>query len=308
MVYENELWHSFLLRSQIMYNLSNCRNIISKHGALRYDAFPRFELIDMYKLHSLQDIYDILATRNGYILTSNIVSLSSGVYGYFNAVEDACRKNFHITNSYPLVNISNIRYCHKCIVEDIHSKGIGYLRHRWLFESKCAVHSTSLYEVCFDNYLNAVKGLSDLIISGINPHGYCSLVVDVSNPFKNPVYILPCARNKILKWISDNKNMLIYFLFDLFKCKSHSSLPKVIEVKIMHDRYISAVFKMLSEVNFCNFNSFISDIFEDVSYASIGLDDYSVNVHFLRLRAADCKFCQLNGKYFCSLYNVKLLR
>ncbi len=25
MVYENELWHSFLLRSQIMYNLSNCR-------------------------------------------------------------------------------------------------------------------------------------------------------------------------------------------------------------------------------------------------------------------------------------------
>ncbi|MCU2364496.1 hypothetical protein N8Q21_25540, partial [Enterobacter hormaechei subsp. xiangfangensis] len=44
------------------------------------------------------------------------------------------------------------------------------------FESKCAVHSTSLYEVCFDNYLNAVKGLSDLIISGINPHGYCSLV------------------------------------------------------------------------------------------------------------------------------------
>ncbi|EIZ9526053.1 hypothetical protein MRB81_004340, partial [Cronobacter sakazakii] len=118
MVYENELWHSFLLRSQIMYNLSNCRNIISKHGALRYDAFPRFELIDMYKLHSLQDIYDILATRNGYILTSNIVSLSSGVYGYFNAVEDACRKNFHITNSYPLVNISNIRYCHKCIVED----------------------------------------------------------------------------------------------------------------------------------------------------------------------------------------------
>ncbi len=110
MVYENELWHSFLLRSQIMYNLSNCRNIISKHGALRYDAFPRFELIDMYKLHSLQDIYDILATRNGYILTSNIVSLSSGVYGYFNAVEDACRKNFHITNSYPLVNISNIRY------------------------------------------------------------------------------------------------------------------------------------------------------------------------------------------------------
>ncbi|MDV0395396.1 hypothetical protein RVQ64_18605, partial [Enterobacter roggenkampii] len=65
MVYENELWHSFLLRSQIMYNLSNCRNIISKHGALRYDAFPRFELIDMYKLHSLQDIYDILATRNG---------------------------------------------------------------------------------------------------------------------------------------------------------------------------------------------------------------------------------------------------
>ncbi|MQH70438.1 hypothetical protein EI049_27050, partial [Escherichia coli] len=111
------------------------------------------------------------------------VSLSSGVYGYFNAVEDACRKNFHITNSYPLVNISNIRYCHKCIVEDIHSKGIGYLRHRWLFESKCAVHSTSLYEVCFDNYLNAVKGLSDLIISGINPHGYCSLVVDVSNPF-----------------------------------------------------------------------------------------------------------------------------
>lgn len=48
MVYENELWHSFLLRSQIMYNLSNCRNIISKHGALRYDAFPRFELIDMY--------------------------------------------------------------------------------------------------------------------------------------------------------------------------------------------------------------------------------------------------------------------
>ncbi|WP_261289469.1 hypothetical protein, partial [Escherichia coli] len=86
------------------------------------------------------------------------------------------------------------------------------------------------------------------------------------------------------------------------------TFPKVIEVKIMHDRYISAVFKMLSEVNFCNFNSFISDIFEDVSYASIGLDDYSVNVHFLRLRAADCKFCQLNGKYFCSLYNVKLLR
>ncbi|MCM7307546.1 hypothetical protein M8Q10_03135, partial [Enterobacter cloacae] len=40
----------------------------------------------------------------------------------------------------------------------------------------------------------------------------------------------------------------------------------------------------------------------------LGLDDYSVNVHFLRLRAADCKFCQLNGKYFCSLYNVKLLR
>lgn len=95
MVYENELWHSFLLRSQIMYNLSNCRNIISKHGALRYDAFPRFELIDMYKLHSLQDIYDILATRNGYILTSNIVSLSSGVYGYFNAVEDACEKFSH---------------------------------------------------------------------------------------------------------------------------------------------------------------------------------------------------------------------
>ena len=119
MVYENELWHSFLLRSQIMYNLSNCRNIISKHGELRYDAFPRLELIDMYKLHSLQDIYDILATRNGYILTSNIVSLSSGVYGYFNAVEDACRNNLHITNSYPLVNISKIRYCHKCIIEDI---------------------------------------------------------------------------------------------------------------------------------------------------------------------------------------------
>lgn len=38
MVYENELWHSFLLRSQIMYNLSNCRNIISKHGAL--DLLP----------------------------------------------------------------------------------------------------------------------------------------------------------------------------------------------------------------------------------------------------------------------------
>ena len=56
MVYENELWHSFLLRSQIMYNLSNCRNIISKHGELRYDAFPRLELIDMYKLHSLHDI------------------------------------------------------------------------------------------------------------------------------------------------------------------------------------------------------------------------------------------------------------
>ncbi|MCU3616018.1 hypothetical protein N8V88_23605, partial [Enterobacter hormaechei subsp. oharae] len=140
MVYENELWHSFLLRSQIMYNLSNCRNIISKHGELRYDAFPRLELIDMYKLHSLQDIYDILATRNGYILTSNIVSLSSGVYGYFNAVEEACRNNLHITNSYPLVNISKIRYCHKCIIEDIHSKGIGYLRHRWLFVSKCAVH------------------------------------------------------------------------------------------------------------------------------------------------------------------------
>ena len=109
MVYENELWHSFLLRSQIMYNLSNCRNIISKHGALRYDAFPRFELIDMYKLHSLQDIYDILATRNGYILTSNIVSLSSGVYGYFNAVEDACRKNFHITNSsQTFVTVTNV--------------------------------------------------------------------------------------------------------------------------------------------------------------------------------------------------------
>ena len=291
-----------------MYNLSNCRNIISKHGELRYDAFPRLELIDMYKLHSLQDIYDILATRNGYILTSNIVSLSSGVYGYFNAVEDACRNNLHITNSYPLVNISKIRYCHKCIIEDIYSKGIGYLRHRWLFESRCAAHSTCLYEVCFDNYLDAVKGLSDLIISGINPHGYCSLVVDISNPFKIPVYLLPCARDKILKWISDNKSELVYFLFDLFKCKSHSSLLKVIEVRIMHGSYISAVFRILSEVNFCNFNSFITDLFEDVSYASVGLDDYSVNVDFLRLRAVDCKFCQFNGKNFCSLFNVKFLR
>ncbi|WP_241161067.1 hypothetical protein [Escherichia coli] len=262
----------------------------------------------MYKLHSLQDIYDILATRNGYILTSNIVSLSSGVYGYFNAVEDACRNNLHITNSYPLVNISKIHYCHKCIIEDIHSKGIGYLRHRWLFESKCAAHSTCLYEVCFDNYLDAVKGLSDLIISGINPHGYCSLVVDISNPFKTPVYLLPCARDKILKWISDNKNELVYFLFDLFKSKSHSSLLKVIEVRIMHSSYISAVFRILSEVNFCNFNSFITDLFEDVSYASVGLDDYSVNVDFLRLKAADCKFCRFNGKNFCSLFNVKLLR
>ncbi len=72
------------------------------------------------------------ATRNGYILTSNIVSLSSGAYGILTLLKMPRRKNFHITNSYPLVNISNIRYCHKCIVEDIHPKGIGYLRHRWL--------------------------------------------------------------------------------------------------------------------------------------------------------------------------------
>ncbi len=83
-----------------MYNLSTA---ISKHGALRYDAFPRFELpIDMYKMYSLQDIYDILATRNGYILTSKYSRYLLWCLRYFNAVEDACRKNFHITNSYPL--------------------------------------------------------------------------------------------------------------------------------------------------------------------------------------------------------------
>ena len=76
----------------------------------------------------------------------------------------------------------------------------------------------------------------------------------------------------------------------------------------MHGSYISVVFRILSEVNFCNFNSFITDLFEDVSYASVGLDDYSVNVDFLRLRAVDCKFCQFNGKNFCSLFNVKFLR
>ncbi|EIN5730917.1 hypothetical protein ACOJHG_003385 [Salmonella enterica subsp. enterica serovar Anatum] len=299
MIYENELWHSFLLRSQIMYNLSNFRNIISSHGALRYDAFPRLELIDIYKLYNFQDLYDILSTKNGYILTSSIVSLSSGVYGYFNAIEEANQNKFHITNSYPLVNISKIRYCHKCIFEDIHSKGVGYLRHRWLFESKCAVHNTCLYEVCFNSYFDAVEGLSGLIISGINPHGHCSLVVDIHNPFKNTVYLLPCARNYIIKWISGNKTMLVYFLCDLFKCKSHSSLSKVIESRIMHGSYISAVFRMLSEVDFCDFNSFINDFFEDVSYSSIGLSNFSVNVNFLRLRNADCKSCQLDGKYSC---------
>lgn len=305
MVYENELWYSFFLCLQIMYNLFNCRNIILKYGVLRYDVFFCFELIDMYKLYSLQDIYDIFVIRNGYILIFNIVLLFFGVYGYFNVVEDVCWKNFYIINLYLLVNILNICYCYKCIVEDIYFKGIGYLCYRWLFEFKCVVYSISLYEVCFDNYLNVVKGFSDLIISGINFYGYCFFVVDVLNFFKNLVYILLCVCNKILKWILDNKNMLIYFFFDFFKCKLYLSLFKVIEVKIMYDRYIFVVFKMLSEVNFCNFNLFIFDIFEDVNYVFIGFDDYFVNVYFFRLRVVDCKFCQLNGKYFCLFYNVK---
>ena len=59
--------------------------------------------------------------------------------------------------------------------EDIHSKALVICVVDGCLNLNVAVHSTSLYEVCFDNYLNAVKGLSDLIISGINPHGYCSL-------------------------------------------------------------------------------------------------------------------------------------
>ncbi|EEX1007596.1 hypothetical protein D3981_005686, partial [Escherichia coli] len=165
----------------------------------------------MYKLYNLQDLYDVLATKNGYVLTSNIIYLSSGVYGYFNAIEDAYRKKFRIINSYPLVNISKIRYCQKCILEDVHYKGVGYLRHRWLFESKCDIHCSCLYEVCFDDYTSAVKGLVDLIISGINPRGYYSLVIDISNPFKNPMFLLPCAENKIIKWVVENKNKLAYF-------------------------------------------------------------------------------------------------
>ncbi len=50
MVYENELWHSFLLaftdNVYITYPIAGTYQSM----ALRYDAFPRFELIDMYKI------------------------------------------------------------------------------------------------------------------------------------------------------------------------------------------------------------------------------------------------------------------
>ncbi len=105
MIYENELWHSFLLRTQIIYNIQNYRNIISAHGALRYDAYPRPELINVYKLHRTQDLYDILTTVNGFILTSRMIYSPYGVYSYFDAMEDAHNKGFNIINTYPVVNI-----------------------------------------------------------------------------------------------------------------------------------------------------------------------------------------------------------
>ncbi|MWT73275.1 hypothetical protein [Escherichia coli] len=304
MIYENELWHSFLFRTQIIYNISNYRNIISAHGALRYDAFPKLELIDVYKSHINQELYDALATVNGYILTSSARYFRNGVYTYFDTMEYAYNNGFLIRNSYPMVNISRIRYCYSCIREDICTKGVGYIRHKWLFESKCCHHNHTLYEFCFNNYSDTVKGLSELIVSGVNPSGYYSLIVDICNPFETPVYLLPCSYGRFRMWILENKVELAHFLYDFFKKKSYSSLKCTIDVKIMQGAYLSAVARMLSEVDFCNFNDFIKNEFVHTSYASEGLPIFSLNINFLKLKGRVCGDCKKFIDRVCPLFNV----
>lgn len=293
-----ESLHSFICRVLLRGGYSCFHTVIVTGGwgdkpSIPFSAKHEFEFLDRYlKL----DLYE-----KTFIQESKHCSIFSSPVSHIESFE----KTF-----YPLKDINScgnlikIRFCDKCIKEQIKEFGFSYFKYNWLTNDICENHQIAMQSI--DPRINRSKLFEVVkdVFSGKDVDEYLSKVTDDislnnSSPLSEaPIKFAPCTKPLLVNYLRRNN---AYYPYGYTETVDYGLLTnKLRELTIKYKR-IKEVSSSL-ENHFKFYLEFDSELINKLLMDSLELYLFSLTknnlpnkrYNILKARRTNCSLCKIN--------------
>jgi hypothetical protein len=267
-----ETIYSFAFRMHSAFGINRFSNIINSDG--EWTKYPKASKNTefLYKPYGDRALLKLI-NNSGFGLRKYEVygspTLHLDVLGMFFGL----RQNFRSNHSFS----KKIRYCEKCIKDQVTEFGTGFFIKEWQIKSKCLLHNNQLKQIESTN-LSQTKEAIFLILKGISPDKIVRDVIgyDHANDeqvFTNkPIYpFAQCLKGLFESWIENN---LI--------CLS----DKVVKQVQIHKSYLSnAEYKQSREFEYlCSTGKYKQVIYEDVMTGNYESLEKLLSKHTIKIK------------------------
>ncbi|MFB0713728.1 hypothetical protein ACEU59_21585 [Buttiauxella noackiae] len=306
MIFEDELLHSFLFRTQKVFGFSDFRNIISNEGLLRFDVFPLAEMLELYRCFDQQSLFDVISRKGTPLINRGIIHTPKKVVSEFFIIrmQTPEYKRHKLRNLKSKYNIPSVNFCASCLLDDVREIGVGFIRHSWVHQRYCSRHNTPMYGKVLNDYKDTVRFVT-AIISGEIPSdtfqyqpNHLSEVVDEALNYE-PIFLMPCVFSRIQPWVEENKKEIAEKLYHSFGFKAaYIFLPRI-QYIISNELLLNHLFITLISEDVAEFNLFLKERFKvksmEFQCQTHGMFDACV----MKTLEHSCLGCLHEKKYDC---------
>lgn len=270
-IFEDELLHSFLFRTQKVFGFSDFRNVISNAGLLRFDIFPLAEMLELYRCFDQQSLYDVISRTGTYLVNRRSFNTPKDTVLKFFVIhmQTPEYKRNQLRNLKSKYNFPSVNFCVSCLAEDVREKGVGYIRYSWIRQVFCPRHKICLHNKIFSNYSDTVVFFNDITSGKIpsytfqNPTDHLNCAAEVLS--HTPVFLMPCVFSKLKPWVETNKKEIAKKAYHSFGFKSAYVFLPGVQYIMGNDLLMNHLYITLINENIAGFYFFLKENFEVTS-------------------------------------------
>lgn len=302
----DESIHSLIYRSHLLIGIDDYRNIINSKGL--WIEFPKIKpgTLKIYKNIGEINILSILQ-RQALALSSKHRFDHPAPY------KSDLEYFFGISRKNSKPNGLLVKFCMKCINEDIHNHGFSCFKMHWFNSSHCKKHSTPLFYIPKISRKNTLYCL-EMIFRGETPES----CLEVSGEEQGYFYLPPERRKK--KQIYFSECLKVKFTFFLSQESFPPNLGVSERLRTLLERghppmfYMKKiflaknVFDALKNSRSEKLKSFLNNNSEIKHFYTGVLDENSIRESVLKSKTDDCnkcnyRLCHLNKERNLIMYN-----
>ncbi|EML0424464.1 hypothetical protein V9656_001680 [Vibrio parahaemolyticus] len=295
----DESAHSFILRHHMVYGIADVSNVVCKFGYWVKRPGVLRETLHLYQHYGERDLFRLA-------MNSSAVDHSRSIFGNPYRVLFELKDIFYSgRNSSQESGFHKIKFCSKCIVEQIKGIGFGYFKSNWLHQEFCAIHKQTLRTLDYplkEPYDALQKVLSGRLSCKIQESKINNYHEELES-IKLSVKAAPCLAEAFQGWIRKrfylldekvaeecgvrcSRQILSWFLYDDGRFRT------------VNVRLLGVVLTAIRNLHSSKYCEFIQDN-SDTIMVSCGVKSHgSISVPYLIHKDRDCQKCT---EFRCSI-------